>query len=99
MERICASREVTAAPKIWAQAVAAAGTTAGVAVAQALHSGTFHVFGIEARFDDEGNAQGPLGEPALWVWHDRRPVPLQADPATGAKSSHSLRDAAGGKTN
>ena len=64
---------------IWAQAVEAAGTTDGIAVAQALHSGTFHVFGIEARFRDDGNVQGPLGEPALWVWHDRRAVPLPPD--------------------
>jgi ABC-type branched-subunit amino acid transport system substrate-binding protein len=53
--------------KIWAQAVEAADTTDGVPVAQALHSGTFGVFGVEARFDAEGNMQGPLGEPALWV--------------------------------
>jgi branched-chain amino acid transport system substrate-binding protein len=67
-----------ASVKIWAQAVGAAGTTHGIAVAQALHSGTFHVFGIDTRFDDEGNVQGPLGEPALWVWQDRKPVPLQS---------------------
>jgi branched-chain amino acid transport system substrate-binding protein len=64
---------------IWAQAVEAAGTTDGIAVAQALHSGTFHVFGIEASFRDDGNVQGPLGEPGLWVWRDRTPVPLQPD--------------------
>lgn len=64
---------------IWAQAVAAAGTTDGLAVAQALRSGTFDVFGIEASFDSEGNMQGPLGEAALWRWQDRRPVPLQSD--------------------
>ena len=64
---------------IWAQAVEAAGTTDGIAVAQALHSGTFHVFGIEARFRDDGNVQGPLGESGLWVWHDRRAVPLPPD--------------------
>jgi branched-chain amino acid transport system substrate-binding protein len=68
-----------ASVKIWAQAVAAAGTTDGAAVARALRSGTFHVFGIEASFDDEGNMQGPLGEAALWVWHDGRAVPLQSD--------------------
>jgi hypothetical protein len=48
-------------------------------VAQALRSGTFDVFGIEASFDSEGNMQGPLGEAALWRWQDRRPVPLQSD--------------------
>jgi hypothetical protein len=48
-------------------------------VAEALHSGTFHVFGIEARFDSKGNMQGPLGEAALWRWQDRRPVPLQSE--------------------
>ena len=68
-----------ASVKIWAQAVTAAGTTDGIAVAEALHSGTFHVFGIEARFDSEGNMQGPLGEAALWRWQDRRPVPLDSD--------------------
>ena len=62
--------------KIWAQAVAAAGTTDGTAVAQALHSRTFHVFGTDARFDEQGNAQGSLGELAVWVWHDGSPVPL-----------------------
>jgi branched-chain amino acid transport system substrate-binding protein len=67
-----------ASVKIWAQAVVAAGTTDGIAVAQALHSGTFHVFGIDARFDGEGNVQGPLREPGLWLWHDRKPVPLQS---------------------
>ena len=67
-----------ASVKIWAQAVLAAGTTDGIAVAQVLHSGTFPVFGIDARFDGEGNLQGPL-EPALWLWHDRKCVPLQPD--------------------
>jgi branched-chain amino acid transport system substrate-binding protein len=65
-----------ASVKIWAQAVGAAGTTDGIAVAQALRSGTFHVFGIDVHFDDQGNVQGPLGEPALWLWQDRKPVPL-----------------------
>jgi ABC-type branched-subunit amino acid transport system substrate-binding protein len=65
--------------RIWAQAVEAASTTDGIAVAQALRSGRFHVFGIEARFRDNGNVQGPLGEPGLWIWHDRRPVPLPSD--------------------
>jgi branched-chain amino acid transport system substrate-binding protein len=62
--------------KIWAQAVETAGTTNGTAVAQALHSGTFHVFGIEASFDDRGNVQGPLGEATVWVWQGGKPVPL-----------------------
>jgi branched-chain amino acid transport system substrate-binding protein len=62
--------------KIWAQAVETAGTTNGSAVAQALHSGTFHVFGIEASFDDRGNVQGPLGEATVWVWQGGKPVPL-----------------------
>lgn len=65
---------------IWAQAVGAAGTTDGTAVAQALRSETFGVFGVEARFDNEGNVKGPLGEAALWVWHDGRPVSPQSDP-------------------
>ena len=68
-----------ASVKIWAQAVEAAGTTDGIAVAQALRSGTFHVFGIEASFHDNGNVQGPLGESGLWLWQDRKPVPLQPD--------------------
>jgi ABC-type branched-subunit amino acid transport system substrate-binding protein len=63
--------------KIWAQAVEAASTTDGTAVAQALRSGTFHVFGVEARFDEQGNVQGPLGEAAVWVWQGGKPVPLQ----------------------
>jgi hypothetical protein len=50
--------------KIWAQAIEAAGTTDGVAVAQALHAGTFRVFGIEARFDAyrnmEARSESPL---------------------------------------
>ncbi len=71
--------------KIWAQAVEAAGTTDGTAVAQALHSRTFYVFGIDARFDGEGNVQGPLGEAALWVWHNGRPVPLKSDPSASGK--------------
>jgi branched-chain amino acid transport system substrate-binding protein len=71
--------------KVWAQAVEAAGTTDGTAVAQALHSGTFHVLGVEARFDTEGNAQGPLGEAALWVWRNGRPVPLKSDLHGGGK--------------
>ena len=65
--------------KIWAQAVEAAGTTDGTAVAQALHSGTFHVFGIEARFDDQGNVQGPLGEATVWDWRGGKPVPLPSE--------------------
>ena len=75
--------------KIWAQAVEAAGTTDGTAVAQALHSGTFHVLGVEARFDAEGNAQGPLGEAALWVWRTGRPVPLKPDFQPAAKTTPS----------
>jgi branched-chain amino acid transport system substrate-binding protein len=75
-----------ASVKIWAQAVLAAGTTDGIAVAQALHSGTFHVFGIDARFDGEGNVQGPLREPALWLWQDRKPVPLQTEFRTESKT-------------
>ena len=76
-----------ASVKIWAQAVLAAGTTDGIAVAQALHSGTFHVFGIDARFDGEGNVQGPLREPALWLWQDRKPVPLQTEFRTEFKDT------------
>jgi branched-chain amino acid transport system substrate-binding protein len=87
-----------AGAKIWAQAVATAGTTDGGAVAEALRSGTFHVFGSEARFDDAGNMQGPLGEPALWVWHERRPVPLPAGTPAVAEPTSSPR-ATNGKIN
>ena len=66
--------------KIWAQAVEASRTTDGSAVARALHSGTFHVFGVEARFDDQGNVQGPLGEVTVWVWQGGKPVPLPSEP-------------------
>ena len=76
-----------ASVRIWAQAVVAAGTADSIAVAGALRSGTFHVFGMEARFDDEGNMQGPLGEPALWVWHDGRAVPLQPDKSDDSQAS------------
>ena len=62
-----------------AVAVEAAGTTDGMTVAQALRSGTFHVFGLEARFHDNGNVQGPLGESGLWLWHDRKAVPVPPD--------------------
>jgi branched-chain amino acid transport system substrate-binding protein len=85
--------------KVWAQAVEAAGTTDGTAVAEVLHSGTFQVFGIEAGFDDEGNAEGPLGEPALWLWHARKPVPLPADAAVEAKSRLGPRAISGSKIN
>jgi branched-chain amino acid transport system substrate-binding protein len=61
---------------IWAQAVAAAGATDGLAVAQALRSGTFHVMGVEASFDAKGDVRGPLAVASLWVWHDGRFVPL-----------------------
>lgn len=88
-----------ASVKIWAQAVLAAGTTDGIAVAQALHSGTFHVFGIDARFDGEGNVQGPVREPALWVWHDRRAVPLPWETHVKSQSRPGTRAAAGGKVN
>ena len=71
---------------IWAQAVEATGTTDGMAVAQALRSGTFHVFGREARFHDNGNVQGPLGESGLWLWHDRRAVPLPPDFSAGSEA-------------
>lgn len=84
-----------ASVKIWAQAVAAAGSTDGIAVAEALRSGSFHVFGIEASFDNDGNMEGPLGEPALWLWHDRRPVPLRSDPVSKSKPGGSPRDAGG----
>jgi ABC-type branched-subunit amino acid transport system substrate-binding protein len=84
-----------ASAKIWAQAVATAGSTEGTAVAEALHSGTFRVFGIEAHFDEAGNMQGPLGEPALWVWHQRRPVPLPADSPATAKTTSRARSAPG----
>jgi hypothetical protein len=60
-----------------------AGTTNGSAVAQALHSGTFHVFGIEASFDDRGNVRGPLGEATVWIWQGGKPMPLPSDTGTG----------------
>jgi branched-chain amino acid transport system substrate-binding protein len=69
--------------KIWAQAVTAAGTTDGAAVVQALHSGTFHVFAIDARFDDQGNVQGPLGEATVWLWQGGKPVPLLSGASAG----------------
>jgi hypothetical protein len=80
---------------IWAQAVASAGRPDGTVVAEALQSGAVHVFGIEARFNHQGNMQGPLGKPALWVWRQRRPVPLQPDAPGGAKSSSGPRDVPG----
>ena len=88
-----------ASAEIWAQAVATAGTTEGGAVARALHSGTFDVFGIRASFDERGNMKGPLGEAALWIWHDRRPVPLDPDAPAVAKSGSSARDAHGSRIN
>ena len=83
--------------KVWAQAVEAAGMADGTAVAEALDSGTFQVFGVEAGFDEEGNAEGPLREPALWVWHDRKPVPLSADATVEAKSRPGPRAASGNR--
>ena len=62
---------------VWTQAAALAGTADGTAVAGAMRARTFHVLGVEVRFDGKGDVQGPLGEPALWIWHDRRLVPLQ----------------------
>jgi branched-chain amino acid transport system substrate-binding protein len=62
--------------KIWAQAVEAAGTTDGTAVARTLHSATFHIFGIEARFDERGEVEGPLGEATVWIWRGGKPVAL-----------------------
>jgi branched-chain amino acid transport system substrate-binding protein len=62
--------------KIWAQAAEAAGSIDGTAVARALHFNKFHVFGIDARFDDRGNVQGPLGEATVWIWQGGKPVPL-----------------------
>ena len=64
---------------IWAQAVKAAGTTDGLAVAEALHAGTFRVSGVEVRFDSKGDAQGPLVEIGVWVWHGGELVPLGAE--------------------
>jgi branched-chain amino acid transport system substrate-binding protein len=71
------SRVAYKCAKIWAQAVAAAGTTDGPAVAQALRSETFDVFGVEVRFDEKGNGEGPLAEYGLWVWRGGEPVPLE----------------------
>jgi hypothetical protein len=68
-------------------------------VAQALHAKSFNVFGIEASFDDHGNMEGPLGEPALWRWQDRRPVPMSSDPAVAAKSRPGPPEAPGGGIN
>ncbi len=65
--------------RIWAQAAEVAGTTDGAAAAEALHSGTFRVFGIEARFDEHGDIQGPLGEATVWRWQGGKPVPLPSE--------------------
>jgi branched-chain amino acid transport system substrate-binding protein len=62
---------------IWVQAVKAAGTTDGPAVAEALRSGSFRVSGVEIHFDGKGNAQGPLVEDDVWVWHGGELVPLE----------------------
>jgi branched-chain amino acid transport system substrate-binding protein len=70
------SRVAYRCAKIWAAAVAAAGTTDGTSVAQSLRSETFHVSGVDVRFDDKGNGQGPLAEHGLWVWRSGEPVPL-----------------------
>ena len=34
---------------------------------------------FEARFRDDGNVQGPLGEFGLRLWHDRKAVPVRPD--------------------
>jgi branched-chain amino acid transport system substrate-binding protein len=85
--------------RIWAQAVVAAGTTDGTAVAQALRSGTFHVFGIEARFDDQGNVQGPLGEATVWVWQGGKPVPLPSESLADSKVKPSSPGFSGDRVN
>ncbi|HEX2137044.1 MAG TPA: branched-chain amino acid ABC transporter substrate-binding protein [Microvirga sp.] len=72
------------AAMLWAQAVKAAGTTAGPAVADALHSGTFHVSGVEVRFDSKGDAQGPLVANGVWVWHGGELVPLAPKARVGS---------------
>ena len=79
--------------KIWAQAIEAAGTTDGVAVAQALHAGTFRVFGIEARFDAYGNmearSESPLfgspqaGAPGVECGDPIKVKPQQGGPGNG----------------
>ena len=69
---------------IWAEAVKAAGTTDGPAVAEALHSRTFYVSGVEVRFDSKGNAQGPLAENGVWVWHGGELVPLEPKARVGS---------------
>ena len=45
--------------------------------------------------DADGNMQGPLGEPALWVWQDRRPVPVQPGSIVRSKSGPGARDTRG----
>jgi branched-chain amino acid transport system substrate-binding protein len=69
---------------IWAQAVKAAGTTDGPAVADALRSGRFQVSGVEVRFDSKGNGQGPLVENGIWVSHGGELVPLEPEARFGS---------------
>jgi branched-chain amino acid transport system substrate-binding protein len=42
---------------VLAQAIEAAGTTEGAAVADALHHGTFETFGVPVSFDEKGDAR------------------------------------------
>jgi branched-chain amino acid transport system substrate-binding protein len=57
--------------QILAQAIEAAHTTEGGAIADALHREAFEVFGIRVSFDEKGDARGPMGEPAMRVWRGR----------------------------
>jgi hypothetical protein len=35
--------------------------------------------GIEARFNDRGDIQGPLGEAIVWLWRGGKAVPLTSE--------------------
>lgn len=77
------ARGVYRSVRIWAEAVAAAGTTDGRAIAAGMRSGTFHIFGREGHFDEKGDVQGPLGDAALFVWRNGWPVSLPLDSREG----------------
>jgi branched-chain amino acid transport system substrate-binding protein len=53
---------------ILTQAIEAAGTTNGAAIADILHRRTFDVFGVSVSFDEKGDARGRMGEPNMHVW-------------------------------
>jgi branched-chain amino acid transport system substrate-binding protein len=84
MESDIRGRTAYRSASIWAQAVQAARTTEGPAVADALRSGRFHVSGVEVQFDSKGNGQGPLVEDSVWVWHGGELVPLEPEAQLGS---------------